>query len=374
MIVNPENFEHAYRQLLTITYQKDPEHDPSFTSGFWYEEEGYKRIFWEEATKAMELASWESHKNDPMYIVKRAIQPFGVKMMDSSRQQNLVSTENFNKAFEIFSGKPKETASVLYDVFFGKDDRAAFDRLAKLLSQKAMNDPLSVASLYFFLKDPDKYVTARKQGTGDRLIRLGLNASCVQKCTWEGYQQYLGIIQDIHTLLRSYHPSATFPDAQSFLWMLWMVGRDTPEYKGDSPKEKGKERTKSSENIAENRSDPFETVVPVETFTEGRKAEVYTTKYERDPRVRKQFLDSQQKPWKCEVCGMDFESVYGEIGKGVIEVHHKKPLYIDGVEQEIKPTAKYLACLCANCHRMIHRRPDRIMTVEELRKIVEGNR
>ena len=239
-----------------------------------------------------------------------------------------------------------------------------------------MNDPLSVASLYFFLKNPEKYVTTRKQGTGDCLVKLGLNSACVQKCTWSGYQKYLEIISDLHAYLIPYHPDATFLDAQSFLWMLWMIKPDTPEYhetalddKRDMPEKNDVKMT-----VDEDNSDPFESTVITETFKEGKKVEIYTTKYERDSRVRRQFLATQIKPYKCEVCGMDFESVYGELGKDVIEVHHKKPLSINDNEQEIKPNGEYLACLCANCHRMIHRKQGSIMTIEELRKLMDEQR
>lgn len=71
---------------------------------------------------------------------------------------------------------------------------------------------------------------------------------------------------------------------------------------------------------------------------------------------------------ECEVCGFDFNTVYGEIGKGFAECHHVKPV------SELKPgdTTKLddLSILCANCHRMIHRsRPWK--TVNELKEIMK---
>jgi 5-methylcytosine-specific restriction enzyme A len=56
----------------------------------------------------------------------------------------------------------------------------------------------------------------------------------------------------------------------------------------------------------------------------------------------------------CEICGFDFAAVYGNRGDGFIECHHTTPL------AELRPHAKTrlsdLALVCANCHRMIHRR------------------
>jgi 5-methylcytosine-specific restriction protein A len=62
---------------------------------------------------------------------------------------------------------------------------------------------------------------------------------------------------------------------------------------------------------------------------------------------------------KCQVCGKRMEEVYGDIGKGYIEVHHKRPLSTLDEDVQVEFDAKQdYAVLCANCHRMIHRLPD----------------
>uniref|UniRef100_UPI0034A31B69 HNH endonuclease n=1 Tax=Streptomyces sp. SNU607 TaxID=2718875 RepID=UPI0034A31B69 len=55
----------------------------------------------------------------------------------------------------------------------------------------------------------------------------------------------------------------------------------------------------------------------------------------------------------CEACGFDFEQTYGERGAGYIECHHVVPLHEAG---EGRTKLSDLALICANCHRMIHRR------------------
>ena len=56
----------------------------------------------------------------------------------------------------------------------------------------------------------------------------------------------------------------------------------------------------------------------------------------------------------CEVCGFDFEDAYGELGQGVAEVHHDKPLSTYGKERRTELAD--LRILCSNCHTIIHRR------------------
>ncbi len=229
-MLSRETFEHRYRQLVYITREKGSE--PSFASGFWFDEEGYKYDFWEKARAELQLETWPQLTDSE--IIALATKPFGILMRGSYRRQNLVSEPNYMKLFDIFYENGHEAAETLKAVFLDNDDNTAFDRFAKLLSRKAMNDPISVASLFFFLKNKDEYAVAHKQGTGEKLNKLGLNASCVQKCTWIGYQEYLGIVKEIKNLLPA-ELNATLLDAQSFLWMMWMVEEDTPEYADENP-------------------------------------------------------------------------------------------------------------------------------------------
>ena len=102
-------------------------------------------------------------------------------------------------------------------------------------------------------------------------------------------------------------------------------------------------------------------------YVEGARKSVYTNKYERDPKVRRAFLKG--KHLKCEVCGFDFEKVYGKLGTGYIEVHHTKPV---SEGERLTDLNNDLVMLCANCHRMIHRGKAHMLTVEELKEIIDA--
>ncbi|CAH0147559.1 hypothetical protein SRABI80_00546 [Peribacillus frigoritolerans] len=100
---------------------------------------------------------------------------------------------------------------------------------------------------------------------------------------------------------------------------------------------------------------------------EGTKKTYLVNKYERDPKNRQKAIEIHGL--NCLVCEFNFEEVYGERGKDFIEVHHIKPLSTMKEAVEINPE-KDLVPLCANCHRMIHRRKDDVLTVEELRDLI----
>ena len=73
------------------------------------------------------------------------------------------------------------------------------------------------------------------------------------------------------------------------------------------------------------------------------------------------------------ICGFDFELKYGELGKGYIEVHHIKPLSNLDEVVIVNPETD-LICVCANCHRMLHRFKNYIVLPEELQQMIEDNK
>lgn len=74
---------------------------------------------------------------------------------------------------------------------------------------------------------------------------------------------------------------------------------------------------------------------------------------ERNGKIVKQV--KKLKGCRCQVCGADFEHLYGAIGAGYIEAHHLRPLAsLKGLKVALDPASDF-AVLCSNCHRMVHR-------------------
>ena len=69
-------------------------------------------------------------------------------------------------------------------------------------------------------------------------------------------------------------------------------------------------------------------------------------------------------------CGFDFQEKYGDRGSKFIEVHHLKP--ISSLEKEtIVDHKTEMAVVCSNCHRMIRRKKDKVLSLKELREIIQ---
>lgn len=102
---------------------------------------------------------------------------------------------------------------------------------------------------------------------------------------------------------------------------------------------------------------------------EGDRIQIFTTRYERNPDLRKKAIEIHGL--RCQVCDLSFAEMYGEIGEGFIEVHHIKP--ISEGPREVNPETDMI-CLCSNCHRMIHRKRDQVITVEELIRMIRTDK
>lgn len=73
----------------------------------------------------------------------------------------------------------------------------------------------------------------------------------------------------------------------------------------------------------------------------------------------------------CEICGFDFEEVYGQLGSDFIEGHHRIPVSEMGENKNTK--LQDIIMVCSNCHRMLHRKST-CLDIIELKKIIKRNK
>ena len=111
---------------------------------------------------------------------------------------------------------------------------------------------------------------------------------------------------------------------------------------------------------------PGETVEPGAYF-DPSVVRVAVDRRELDPFGRRECIE--RFGTVCQVCGMQFEKVYGKIGSDFIEIHH---LFPEASEQDNVDPAANLVPICSNCHRMIHRRSP-MLSVQELKDILIRN-
>jgi 5-methylcytosine-specific restriction protein A len=103
---------------------------------------------------------------------------------------------------------------------------------------------------------------------------------------------------------------------------------------------------------------------------EGARTQVVVNRYERSRVNRAVCL--QLKGTSCCVCGINFEDVYGDIGRDFIHVHHIVPVAVMGEGYRVNPL-RDLVPICPNCHSMAHRKSPPF-SPEELSRMVRRRR
>ena len=110
-------------------------------------------------------------------------------------------------------------------------------------------------------------------------------------------------------------------------------------------------------------------VLKGQAMPEGAITHAEVLRYERSRSARAACL--QHFGNRCQVCALDFEERYGELGRGFMHVHHIVPLHkvADVPNYRVDPIED-LRPVCPNCHAMLHRPNNRTLTVEELRALL----
>ena len=106
------------------------------------------------------------------------------------------------------------------------------------------------------------------------------------------------------------------------------------------------------------------------SFQEGHLIEIKINKYERSNKARQASIDYHGIA--CLVCGIDFEKIYGDLGRGFIHVHHITPLSNLKKIKDVDPI-KDLVPVCPNCHSMLHKK-EPPYTIDELKNKIFKNK
>lgn len=93
--------------------------------------------------------------------------------------------------------------------------------------------------------------------------------------------------------------------------------------------------------------------------------------FKRNPALRAAAID--RHGLNCAACELNFTSKYGGLGEGYIEIHHLNPLAErnDGIRGTLTTSIDDVVPVCANCHRMIHRRHP-ALSIGELQSLLRA--
>lgn len=116
---------------------------------------------------------------------------------------------------------------------------------------------------------------------------------------------------------------------------------------------------------------PLEMEIDIEEYKLHEDKFIYgvRSRYELDPKIRLEAL--KYHGLSCKICGFNYESIYGELGKGYIQIHHISKDDNSSFDIDIK---KDIIPICDNCHGMIHRNKSKNIDAEELKYFVSANK
>ncbi len=155
---------------------------------------------------------------------------------------------------------------------------------------------------------------------------------------------------------KSEHPGAGFRYEGPFQYM---------KHEGKHPTRFTLRRASGFEAVVASDLDSLEAE---EEHFEGQKKQRFVNYYERNKELRAAAVEYHGV--NCKVCGFDFEKVYGERGKDYIEVHHL--ILVSTLKEETKVNPKSdMTVLCSNCHRIIHRRKDEVLTPGQPKSLLQ---
>ncbi len=104
-----------------------------------------------------------------------------------------------------------------------------------------------------------------------------------------------------------------------------------------------------------------------DAFQEGAVKQTTINAYERNPKARTACISHYGAI--CQICDFNFKSIYGDIGKDFIHVHHKIDLAQIGNTYEVDPINDLIP-VCPNCHAMLHTEVPAI-SIEKLKALMK---
>lgn len=119
-------------------------------------------------------------------------------------------------------------------------------------------------------------------------------------------------------------------------------------------------------------------IILEEEISEGFKSKRMVNHRERSRKLREikiAELKNTLNSVSCIACGFNFFKIYGDYGKDYIEIHHLEPIHlidIQGNKQKVRDALKKVIPLCSNCHRMIHKQRSKVLSLEELKQIINN--
>ena len=196
-----------------------------FHSGWLSEQEGYKRYIWHEAQKILKCNEWLENDLPGYDITNRVLKCMDIKI-ETGKPQNLLYYTERMRYERILEEKPQEVEELIRRIYCSPDEEQAFRQGCALFGKR-----YPLMAFLFFLKGEGgnpagtiRYLPVSPQNMESRFARLGIQSDCLSECTWENYQEYLCIFDDVQKRLQEQlNLDVEKIDAHSLVWATWIL-------------------------------------------------------------------------------------------------------------------------------------------------------
>jgi hypothetical protein len=291
-------------------------------------------------------------------------------MMDTEATTN-EAAKRFAEVCEELRSLRQETHNAQWDMYKAalfSDAKTLYDKMPQLYPQGNFKD---LCEDLGYVYAPVTYAI--------RMYNNEFLRDYCQKITWAVCVRLLPDLKDVHLSKREVSRLKKFVDARrndpasklegDLKQEILRVKLDQLDRADESlRKSQVKQTEREAERVMKRRVEQdLDAMKDEENYLEGKPIGRYINAYERRPELRLAAIRFHGT--ECLVCGFEFATSYGEHGEGYIEVHHLRSVSSLGEETLVDPKVD-MTVLCSNCHRMIHRKRDTILTPEELRAML----
>lgn len=314
------------------------------STGILGREEDFKSARAEEARKALDYEKW-----DESWIGTGKIAECANEAIKKAGELVFLNQQfDFQNRLNPEHSKYQEDAErVLFNIYANSDydeSEAFADAI------KTFGGSYDTIAFLFFIKDDTRFLPI-SSGHFDRAFKiLGIDYTTAYHCSWENYQGFTSIINEIRDVMEVVLPMQGIPrlvDAHSFVWII-----QEDKFKEWNP---DKEESIQIEQAAE------ESVQTVVTGAGGRTS-IKSSGFKRSAEVVKET--KRRANGICQLCKKPAPFI-DKKGNPYLESHHVIWLSRGGGDS----TANTVA-LCPNCHTKMHVL-DKPEDIEKLKKAIK---
>ena len=206
-------FDRHAQAFVDFVESKNNESFSSFEKNTYIEgQEGYNERVYREGQAHLGFNKWNESQigsGDIAYSVISALK---------ARDNNFIQWQEKSKICEDFQAPDRFQLleRVLFDLYRSNNDQQAFKNLVTTVGKK-----YSLIAYLFFLRDSSKYLPIKTTYFEKALGYLGADLQLSGRCSWESYQSFLRLVNEVGVLLRKFlECEVTLLNAHSFVWIL----------------------------------------------------------------------------------------------------------------------------------------------------------